>query len=500
MAVDWKEVAMEALADHNASFGNQRSNMYGVPLKTTFKTVPSSTPTTTYGHGNGGLFSYPGLERPIFSAMVLPMTGLQSILPVRPNNTENPVYGIFTGVLGTTGGEPTGVCDDPPSAGISKLCEHTFVWGRQSRQTRVFDLSRFGRITNRGEFMDLQLMGTALTVPPNNPNIPQLPGVATPANALQNESAKALFELGVAWARDFARELYSGNPTNNTSGGGCKYFYGLDILINTNYRDAETNAQCPAADSLIQSFGNLRVDSNGQAAVRTITYMMRNLKYIAQRAGLDPVEWVLSMRWGLFYELTEIWPIAYHTYRNNINVGTANTNQVLMNLGTQLSDMRDRMRQGQYLLIDGVEVPVVCDEAIAETEAAKGVFSSTVYFVPLTVLGGTPVTFIENFNYDAPGAAMEAARIFAPDGSYYTSDTGRFLWHRKPPTNFCTQMVALTEPRVLLLTPHIAARLTNVYYSPLIHERDSFTSAGYYVDGGKTSRLGYGPSLFYPAG
>jgi len=320
--------------------------------------------------------------------------------------------------------------------------------------------------------------------------------MATPANALQNEGAKALFEMAVAWARDFAQEMYTGNPTNNTAAGGRKYFYGLDILINTNYRDAETNVPCPAADSLVQSFGNLRVDSNATAAVRTITYMLRNLKYIAQRAGLDPAEWVIAMRWGLFYELTELWPIAYHTYRNTVNVN----NQTLVNNGMDLSAMRDKMRQGQYLLIDGVEVPVVLDEAIAETTPAAGVFSSSIYFVPLTVLGGTPVTFWEYFNYDAPGAAMEAARMFAPDGSYYTSDTGRFLWHRKPPTNYCIQVLAKTEPRLILLTPHLAGRLTNIYYSPLAHERESFTSAGYYVDGGKTSRLGYGPSLFYPAG
>lgn len=43
----------------------------------------SSTPTTTYGHGPGGLFSNSALERPIFSAMVLPRTGLQNMLPAR---------------------------------------------------------------------------------------------------------------------------------------------------------------------------------------------------------------------------------------------------------------------------------------------------------------------------------------------------------------------------------------------------------------------------------
>jgi hypothetical protein len=492
--IDYKELSRELLAQQAASWGPQQYNMFGVPLRSTYKTVPSSTPTTVYGHGNGGLFSYPGLERPVFSAMVLPATGLQSMLPLRPNNTDNPVYRIFTGVTATTGDEPAGVCDDPPTVGLSKRCEHSFKWGRQSRQSRVFELDRFGRTTNRGEFLDLQLLGNALAVPPNNPNVPTLPGTATAANAMQNEAAKALFEMAVAWARDFCQEIYTGNPANNTAAGGRKYFYGLDILINTGYRDAETGALCPAADSLVKSFGALRVDANGPSIVRSITYMLRNLKYIAERAGLAPVEWVLPMRWGLFYELTEVWPIAYHTYRNTVTVA----NQTLFNQGTDMTKMRDEMRQGQYLLIDGEKIQVVLDEAITETEIIPGVFSSTVYFVPLTVLGGTPTTFLEHFNYDAPGAAMEAARLFAPDGSYYTSDTGRFLWHRKPPTNYCIQVMAKTEPRLLLLTPHLAGRLTNIYYSPLIHERESFTSAGYYVDGGKTSRLGYGPSLWSP--
>jgi hypothetical protein len=59
----------------------------------TAKAAPS-TPTTYYGHGNGGLFSAPGLERPVFSAMILPTTGLADILPAYPVNTDNPYYGI----------------------------------------------------------------------------------------------------------------------------------------------------------------------------------------------------------------------------------------------------------------------------------------------------------------------------------------------------------------------------------------------------------------------
>jgi hypothetical protein len=492
--VDMTALASEVIAQMMAANGG--SNGAGVRRK-----AVSSTPTTTYGHGPYGLFSYPGMSRPLFNAMILPNQGLQSLLPVRPSNDANPVYGILTGVTATTGSEPEGVCDDPPTAGLTKLCMHSFVFGRQSRQTRVFDLDRIGLWTNRGEFGDFTYMGDPLRTSGVNPNVPTIAG-GNPADVAKNEISKALFELAVAWSRDFAKELYTGNPTNNTAGGGRKYFYGLDILINTGYRDAESGIACPAADSLVRSFGDNRVELNGTAIVQTITAMFRNLKYIAARAGLDPVEWVLSMRWGLFYQLTEVWPCAYMTYRCQ-NSGAFSTSQVQFNdAGAQIA-MRDEMRgnifdmTGQYLLIDGQRVPVVLDEAIAETEPVRGVFESSIYFVPLTVLGGNPVTFIEHRNYDAPGNAVEAARFFAPDGSFYASDNGRFLWHKKPPTNFCVQMLAKTEPRVLLLTPQIAGRLTDVRYSPLIHERDSFTDAGYFVNGGSTSR-GIAPSLFSP--
>lgn len=465
----------------------------------TTKGVVSSTPTTTYGHGNGGLFSYPGMSKPVFSAMVLPRLGLQNALPVRPSNEQNPLYALITGVTATTGEEPNGPCDDPPSPGLTKLCTHTFVFGRQSRQTRVFELDRMGLTTNRGEFWDLQLMNRPAWLG-DNKNVPSMPQNSM-AGALGNEVNKAIFELGVAWSRDFAKELYTGNPSSNTAGGGRKYFHGLDILINTGYKDAITGQACAAADSLVRTFGSLDVATNGGTLVRTMVYMLRELRDRATRMGLDPVQWAITMPWSLFYEITEIWPCAYMTYRCN-SYFSAGQPQVT-NSG-DLIQMRDEMRgdiynrTGQFLLIDGTRVPVIIDDAITETVLAGESFTSSIYFVPLTVLGGTPVTYMEYINYDSANGAMEAARVMAPDGMYYTSDTGRFLWHKKPPANFCVQLLAKTEPRLLLLTPQIAARLTSVKYTPFAHERSAFTDSSYFVNGGRTDYVGYGPSFYQP--
>lgn len=488
--IDYEKLALQLLKNNGGFETKQKEFQRVNPYELEFKTI--GTLTNTYGHGNGGLFSMPGLSRPVFSAMLLPTVGLQSRVVSRASVDQNPLYGIFTGVTATTGDEPDDACDDPPTAGLSKLCMHSFVFGRQARQTRAYDVDRAGLIVNRGEFLDLQLVNNPFGVS-DNPSVPQFPGGVNPADVLKTEAAKAVFELGVAWARDFAKEVYTGNPTNNS--GARKYYYGLDVLINTGYRDAESGQACPAADSIVKSFGNTRVDlvANGPSIVTTITYMYRNLKYIAEHTGLAPVKWVLTMRYGAFYEITQVWPIAYYTVRNAVT----DSGQFMMNDGKALIDLRDKMRNEKFLLIDGEQVEVVIDEAITETESPAGQFTSTIYFVPLTVMGGTPVTYFEFINYNAPGGALDMAAALAPQGSYQASDGGRFLWHRKPPSNFCVQMVAKTEPRLLLLTPMIAARLTNVRYAPYLHERGSFTDDGYFADGGRTDRLGWPPPSFY---
>ena len=470
-------------------------------MTVTQKHGPGTTPTTIYGHdgpyGQAGAFSFPGLERDVVNAMIMPRLGLLDLLTSRTANTTDPLYGIITGVTASSGSEPTGPCIDPKYAGLMKMCTHSFVFGRFSRMTRVFELDRFGKIRDRSDFLDLNLIGDPLAAG-MNPWMPTSPTPGSdPALALRSELAKALFEFAVAWGRDVAGQLYTGNPTNNID-EGYKEPYGLDLLINTGYRDAESGVACPAADSIVQSFGNKELTDNCELAVRTITYIYRNLRFIAERAGLMPVRWVLAMPWALFYELTECWPCAYLSYRCKI-VDTSKLDATPFINASDQTAMRDGMRQGSYLLIDGEQVPVVTDDAIPVTTVAGGSLISDVYFVPITVLGGRPVTYLEYMNYDAAGGAMDGARLFAPTGSYFTTNGGRFLWHAKPPTNFCVQMLAKMEWRVILETPHLAGRLVDIKYTPLIHQRSPFPSdTSYFVDGGGTNRDAKDLSYYTP--
>jgi hypothetical protein len=467
----------------------------------------SSTPTALYGHGPGGLFSSMALERPVFAAMALPRRGLQTRLPVRASQTMNPLYGIYTGVTATSGSEANGVCDDPPVAGTSKLCEHSFVFSRRMRQTPVISLLEVGQVQNRGEHFDLQLFGNPFK-DANESNLPTVPGGLNPSAVLNNEQAQKMFELGVAFVRDTAVEFYTGDPSANSAGGGNKYFYGLDILINTGYRDAITGQACPAADSMVQSFGGVEftLAAGAPGIVKTLTSMYARLQTLAVQFGLAPATWALTMRPDMFYELVRVWPLQYNTlYNQGLLTGA---NNMLYVDGSQMANDRASMMgnfselTGQYLIINNENVPVVLDDAIPYTNAAGQAFTSSIYVVPMTVLGGQPVTFMEYFDWNAPNAAMSFANAFGSQGFYNSSDSGRFLWHFKPPTNFCIQMLAVLQARLLLLTPQIAGRLTNVKYTPSFVERGWDTAdTSFYANGGITGLNGWPavpPSFYSP--
>lgn len=440
--------------------------------------LPSSTPTSLYIHGPGGLFSTPGLERSVFSAFSLPNTGLAARLPVVDSNVADPLRQLITGIGTASGSEPVGVCDDPPTAGFLYGCSTLFPFGRVARQTRVFDVDRL-TLQARGERFDFQVVGG------QSPRSNLTPSVAsTPQQILQNEMTSQMFSMAVEFLRVLGRMTYNGNPANNTAGGGYKEFLGLQSLVKTGYTDALVPAtSCNALDSYTQT---IAADIAGAAAtvVQAFTNAWRYVRRRADLSGLNPVQWAFTMRPELFYQITEFWPCAYATYRcNTIFTDPADIRQVD---GMRISEMRDAMRNGSYLLIDGVQVEVIQDDALPETEVvANTTYSSDAYLVPLTVAGGTLATYYQAMNYNA--AVMQALAL-ASNGAYYTTDGGRFLWVRKPVNNFCIQSIAKIEPRLILETPHLAARLIDLRYSPTFRLPTAYPGEDGYLNGGVQTR------------
>jgi len=153
---------------------------------------------------------------------------------------------------------------------------------------------------------------------------------------------------------------------------------------------------------------------------------------------------------------------------------------------------RDEMRAGRYLLIDGERVEVVTDDGIPELNGnesgafPRGCFSTDIYFIPMSVLGGQAVTFLEYFQYTNPAVTEALGLVLGRiDGAFLT-------WPRQ--TNQCFVFQSKIEPRLVLRTPWLAGRLQNVVYCPVQHTRDAFPDEPYFADGGKTSRPG--PSYY----
>lgn len=444
-----------------------------------YRATPS-TPSLPYYTGPTSLFGVAGLERDIISTRIQPM-GLADSLPVMPTNVMEPLFAYLTGFADDTGSEPNGVCDDPPTVGAGSVCIQTAQFGRFSRQTRTLEINRLGAQINRGEFTDLRFMNDPLVGGPAGITRPG--GVPSGGLNPRQEALMRFLEVGVNTQLWMGRKLYDANPANNTGGGGYREFPGLDILISTGKIDAITGTACPTLDSDIKNAAYRRVDSNGQYYVEILAYLMRYLKWNAQQMNFGTVTWAFAMRPSLFYELTSVWPCAYMTYR----CITTPAGQGFVDSADMIR-MRDEMRNEQYLLIDGVRFNVILDTNIPEesntsgpANVNSGCFASDIYIVPLTVRGGIPVTYWETFDYRT---SLGIANSVPMVSQFFWTDGGRYLWHFKPPNNFCLQWLLKIEPRLILRTPQLAGRLTNVLYCPIQHERDAQPDDPYFVRGG----------------
>ena len=457
-----------------------------------------------YIHGQGGLFSTPGADVRVFSAVNMPMS-LLTALPVMPAGTSvtpgegyggfdtpffDTVTGVTAGSLDSWANQPDAPCDDPPYAGLMKLCTLTAPYGRFYGRIRPVDITRAARLTNRGEPTDLQLM--------NNPanqvgfvGSSLFPGGINGDVTISELNAR-LTEGAVGFARQLMPLVYTGSPGNNKAGGGARQFLGLDYLVAAgNKRDAFSSVICYALDSDVKDFNNNLVndsDSN-PSIVQYIDMIYYYVNWNAEQQGLAPATFALVMRPELFDEIVKVWSVRY--YEEALLAIAAYGNGRVNVSAVDATEARDDMRRQKFLPIRGDRVPVILDNTIPEdnsTTAAipAGSFSSDIYLIPLTVLGSIPVTYLEAFNYDASRVQELLSFAGIEADAYTTSDNGRFLlWRHR--TNVCIDIRWLTEFRIIMRTPQLAAKLQNVRYAPLQHTRDWNTDSSYWVNGGRTN-------------
>ena len=151
--------------------------------------------------------------------------------------------------------------------------------------------------------------------------------------------------------------------------------------------------------------------------------------------------------------------------------------------------MRDEMRNGMYIDINGNRYPVVADDGIFEHtnvnngNLALGEYASSIYMVPMTITGGFPVTYREYVDYRM---ANRDIALLRGKENFWTDD-GMFMWAYED-TNFCYKLKVKTEQRIVLRTPQLAGKIQNVKYSPLQHLRSYDPASPYFQDGGVSLR------------
>lgn len=440
------------------------------------------SPTTNLLHGPNGLFGQAGVEQQVFSTRVRP-TGLSSVLPARASNDTNPIVGYITGFTDDeSAAEKVNVCDDPLQSGSIKNCFQGTIFGRIERKTQTLELNALGQRTNRGEFMDLQLVNDPL----GESDFGTPTGPRDFQSVLQSEVNARLMLLGVAFQNKIGDLNWTGNPANNTSGGYAEYL-GLESLVTTTHTDVITSVSCPSLASDVKDFNYHTVETNSAELFNVLTMIYRFVKHNARTMGFDPVTWAWVMRSDLFQQITDIWPCVYATYRCAGSAGNPNGTDALV-----MRQMSREMQNGQYLTIDGINIPVILDDYIPEAtntnnaNVPAGSFASDIYLLPLRVRGNIQVLFFEYFNYDGPNGAMQAVRDGRLGNEVYSSDGGRFLWTHER-TLWCVDWAAKIEPRLRLLTPQLAGRLQHVMYAPLQHFRSPIPGDAYFVNGGNTT-------------
>jgi hypothetical protein len=442
----------------------------------------SGAPITTYAYSEGGLFGSCKQDPVLINALVGPM-GYESKLQFVGTATENPIVQSLA-YIGSSGYTQASSCADCGTPEI-KRCAQTTCFGRICQQTEEVLFDELGLMANNN-VNQLALYGN-ITDPAGNVII------------AQGQPITDMFTLHVLAAaynlrREIGEMLWAGNPASNA--GGYEEFTGFDLLINTGKQDALTGIACDALDSVVDTFGNDVVGATGSASiVAAISGLVRSIRYRIMSAGFSTDGAVIDivMHPTLWDCVADAWACEYGV---NCATGAAATNDALA-----VANLRDRFINDLYLTIDGLRYPVTLDNGISVTNTPVGnetAKCSTVYAITRILPGGPPVpdspgggviTYGEyqNFNRTA-GNALAWFRQQFGSNIVSVTDGGRFAIAPMTSGGYCFDAKILTKPRVRMLMPQLAGRLTNVCCLPIGTYPDVSGSGGIYeVDGGATT-------------
>ena len=446
---------------------------------------------TQYAHGPRGVFNLPGVEPDMWSLVRRPK-GLAGKLPIVKSRFTSNFYGLPIYVAAGSGAEPANDCAPGPVPGDLNIAYQSFPFGKVIRTTPVIDVNRVGQLINNAEPLDLRVINSAA-----GDSSPFVPDPSRNPTFLTSELGLKYWTLGIEFERQVEADIFTGDPANNNPAtAGRLYFAGLDKLINTGKIDANQGAPVPALDSLLVNWNGADISGTvtlGGKVVDIVTTISAILNYLittSMQTHIENPDWELVGRYDLFYALTAVWPCSYLTNGCNTTIAGGGPNGTVFVTGSEQVQMRDEMRNGEFLWINGKRVSWNITDQNTET-TTSGRRSSDIYFTPMSANGRKPL-YLETFPFDND-QIQEFTNVIR--GQMWQSNNGLYFWTFDK-TQYCINLTAKVQPRLILRLPQIAARLQNVGYTAVIPTLTSNPSGLYPQPTGGASVGSYTGALY----
>ncbi len=470
--VDYTAEQVQALINSGLLGSGQKNDPASTSLGNTSSLQGYLQGSTT----TGGVFSAPGVRPERFSAMPYPRTWLPALQVLR-SEYDKELLEIQTGQTAGGSTNATGFCGNPPEPGSFKVAQQVYKWGSWYEKTQLNALANIGSLVDRAESA-----GSLLNYG-GSPN-PFIPDIARRITDTRNQLQYQMALVGMDIARTLELVSWQGvQGTDANRTGWFSEFNGMDSLIKTGYTDAVSGTLAPALDSIVESFSaNLSgTDATGRNIVEVINDVWYGLNDRASQVGMDGVEWAIVMRKEQFRALVDVYACNYATYR--CQTGGAGDPQTQM--ATETQRFRLEMLTGQYLLIDGVRVPVLFSEGIVIDRPALQTYTADMYFVPLS-WNGRPLTYLQYFAMDNQYTTQFASLTGASEVT--TLNNGLYLVGRRS-TGLCLEYHLQSKMRLILETPFLAGRIDSVTFSYYAGTRvGELTPTYFYQNGGVSYR------------
>jgi hypothetical protein len=404
-------------------------------------------------HGPNGLFNDASVERAVVNAVPQHM-GLE--LPAFPTNQTDPIFQALTGYGDVEGSEPATKCAPGPTPGTLEVGNMMFTLGYKAFSSNTINPDELILRKDRGDTDDMQLLGQMWS----QSALVESPGTAASnMDVLNNAFALEMNGIGRAFSRWIADVKWTGDPAGATAGYAEPK--GFDLLIATGYIDPVTSLANPVLDSEVLDFGLQDIVTGTNDIYQYMSHMEYVLYEKAERTGLNPVTWQIAMAPQVWHEITRVWPTLAYT-ENSVVIPTGSANNVD---GRSLYEERLRLLRAQQLIINGRVYNVAVDDGIVtDTTTAPGSLDSSIYFIPMTILGGQyPATYWEYLDYRLIGAEIRSP---ITNKLRFWTDDGRYKWSVDERLG-CFTVHAHMQPRLVLRTPQLAGRIDDVRITPM---------------------------------